>query len=149
MRKVSALSLAVVLALNLAFSQQCFAEESTGPGTMTILHYASIPADGSLEEFKQLSARWTERVLKRNPHFSEIRSFLHDGDDGIVLLVIYVGTKTPPAESLNDINEHLISEEWPDEQTRKAFFDRLGEYVDRSRNERAFYSELLTDRVAF
>ena len=149
MRKVSALCLAVVLALNLAFSQQCFAEESTGPGTMTILHHASIPADGSLEEFKQLSARWTERVLKRNPHFSEIRSFLHDGDDGVALLVIYVGTKNPPAESLNDINEQLISEEWPDEQERKAFFDRLGEYVDRSRNERAFYSELLTDRVAF
>ena len=63
--------------------------------------------------------------------------------------MIYVGTKNPPAESLNDINEHLISEEWPDEQERKAFFDRLGEYVDRSRNERAFYSELLTDRVAF
>ncbi|MGI9221920.1 MAG: hypothetical protein ACR2QS_12890 [Woeseiaceae bacterium] len=149
MKRVSGLCLAFVLALNLAYSENCVAEASTGSGVMTILHNATIPPNGSLEEFKRLSARWTERVLKRNPHFSEIRSFLQESEEGVALLVVYVGTEDPPAEPLNDINQRLISEEWPDEEARQAFFDRLGEYVDRSRNVRAIYSELLTERVEF
>ena len=147
MKKVTGLCFAILLAVNLAYSEHCEADESTGPTVMTIRHHASIPDGGSLEEFKQLSARWTERVLKRNPHFSEIRSFLHSDDNGIVLLVVYVGAADPPQESLNAINQALIAREWPDETQRKAFFARLGEYVDRSRNIRTQYSELLTARV--
>ena len=80
MKRVSGLCLALVLALNIVYSEQCAADES-------------------------------------------------------------------PTEPLNDINQRLIAEEWPDEEKRAAFFDRLGQYVDRSRNEQSFYSELLTDRI--
>ncbi|WP_412545724.1 hypothetical protein [Maricaulis sp. MIT060901] len=120
-----------------------------GRRVSTTTHHVQIPEDGSREEFFELSARWTERILGRNPYFADVRSLWMEADNGQhQLLVIYTYSETRPAGSLSEINARLMAEEWPDEAERRAFFARLGDYVGKARNTSGRFVELHTENVA-
>ena len=119
-----------------------------GQRVSTTIHHVQIPEDGSREEFFELSARWTERILGRNPYFADVRSlWMEAGDGQHQLLVIYSYSDILHQESLGEVNARLIAEEWPDEPERQAFFARLGDYVDRARNTTERFVELHTESI--
>ena len=90
----------------------------------------SFPEDGSMEEFRALSKEYNEAVIQKNDllkaYFPERHRWGADNRDYVHVFVV---SSLADIEKMFEKNTELINAHWPDEEKRKAFFNKAAKYT--------------------
>lgn len=87
------------------------------------------PTDGDVEEFASVLKEFNDFVTQKNEYILEYYPNRHlYGQDGRDQVDFFVVKTLADIDNSFKRNNELISEHWPDETERKAFFKKLGKY---------------------
>lgn len=132
-----------VLSITLLFTTNLIAQENQKEEfepvfiTVTTVHRSSNP-DVDFSDWKKTEIEYFEKVTMKNELIIGSGFYVHYfTPDDSELKMVSVYKTWGDIESSNEITNKLIEEAWPDEESRKVFFDKKG----------SFYSDMHSDEI--
>ena len=103
---------------------------------------ARMPEDGTRDEAASLMKEFTENVIQKNEAIQAYYPMRHMyGADSRDYVEVFVLNSMADMEEMNANNNELIKSHWPDEDARKAFFEKLGKYFESWHGDVIYSSE--------
>lgn len=135
--KTNKISVLGMLLFTFLLSVAVRAQEDPKPVFITITTmYRNLDADG--KDWKKTEQEYFDKVVSKNDLIigSEILTHYYTANSSEILHVSVYKT-WEDIEKSNDVSDELIKKAWPDEKTRKAFFDK----------QRSFYTAKHSDEI--
>ena len=89
-----------------------------------------VPADGSAAELNELFKEWYDKITTKNDKVLSQKVLRHvTGADMRDWVVISEYASWNDMDAANDMQNKLIEEAWPNEDERRAWFDKFGKYT--------------------
>ena len=131
-----------VLLLVLAFNFNAFAQtEEVVPKYIvrTTMHWNMDLEDFSMDEWKAVEKEFLDKVVKKNEHILGASFFMHQfTEDNTELEYVQTFASWDAIEKADERNGELIQEAWPDEDARRAFFDKRWQYYDMKHSDEIY-----------
>jgi hypothetical protein len=135
--KTNKISVLGMLIFTFLLSMGIRAQEDPKPVYITVTTaHRNLDADG--KDWRKTEQEYFDKVTSKNELIigSEILTHYYTANSSEILLVSVFKT-WEDIEKSNDVSEELIKKAWPDEKTRKAFFDK----------QRSYYTTMHSDEI--
>ena len=108
--------------------------------TMTTFHWNDDP-ETDFSDWLETEKEYLEKVVNKNDLIMSSGVYTHyftPDNSEIVLVNVY--ENWADIEEANEVNQKLIEEGWPDEEERKAFFDKQQSYYKADHKDEIYLS---------
>ncbi|AOW20337.1 hypothetical protein [Urechidicola croceus] len=127
------------------FAQNTDADDESSPVymTLTITHWSGDPMS-DFDTWKALEQEYFNKVTSKNDKILAAGVYTHMlSDDSSEVLFAYVYKNWEDIETSQDITNKLIEEAWPNEDSRKAFFEKQSSYYGSDHSDEIYVSTKL------
>ena len=97
--------------------------------TVTTMHWNMDQEDFNMDEWKATEKEYLDKVVSKNDHIMGASFYMHQfTEDNTELLYVQVFSSWNDIHDAGDRSGELAAEAWPDEDARKAFFEKRMNY---------------------
>ena len=139
-KKITALLMIAVAFIMLNFEVQA---QEEGPMIISVTrsHWNMDYKDFSMDEWKKVETEYHEKVIMKNEFIEGANVLLHYyTPDNSEILFVNVFSSWENIEKATRRNGELAREAWPDQEARRAFFDKQGAYYAEKHSDEIYSS---------
>ena len=140
MRTIKTISMVALLLIFLSGNLIAQNEERTAKYlTRTTMHWNMNKDDFSMEDWKAIEKEYLDKVVMKNEHILGASFFMHQFTaDNTTLEYVQVFDSWEAIEKAAERNGELEEEAWPDEASRRDFFEKRNDYYANEHSDEIY-----------